>query len=366
MPENLGALLLAGGENRRMGRSKAALSFHGQRFLDRIAGELSDFPERLLSLREPAAGMACPGFVPVADEFPGCGPMGGLHAGLRACRSDYLLAVACDMPLFQRGLARYLAAFLCRDYDVFLPVDRQGRVHPLCGIYAKGAAAVLEARLLAGDYRLMAALEALRVKYVPLAHSAYPDEILANINTPAQYDALCRKGRQPPVVAVCGVKNSGKTTFLCHLLPLLREAGLRTAVIKHDGHDFQPDVPGTDSFRLRQAGGDPAAVYSASRFLLTAQRQVSAEALAACMTEADLILLEGGKHADCPKIELVRSQVSRQIASDAGTLLAVCSDVDCGPAGVPRLALDDYAGAAAILLRFLSQSREEGLSPDAR
>ena len=75
--------------------------------------------------------------------------------------------------------------------------------------------------------------------------------------------------KQPAVLAVSGVHNSGKTTLLEKLLPLLRRRGLKVGVIKHDGHDFTPDVPGTDSFRLREAGADGVAVYSSQRYLLT-------------------------------------------------------------------------------------------------
>ena len=74
--------------------------------------------------------------------------------------------------------------------------------------------------------------------------------------------------RKPFVAAISGIKNSGKTTFLEHLVPVLRARGLRVAVIKHDGHDFTPDVPGTDSYRLREAGAEGVAVYSGTRYLL--------------------------------------------------------------------------------------------------
>lgn len=60
--------------------------------------------------------------------------------------------------------------------------------------------------------------------------------------------------KRPAVLAVSGVHNSGKTTLLEKLLPVLRSRGLKVGVIKHDGHDFTPDVPGTDSYRLREAG----------------------------------------------------------------------------------------------------------------
>ena len=51
--------------------------------------------------------------------------------------------------------------------------------------------------------------------------------------------------KRPAVLAVSGVHNSGKTTLLEKLLPVLRSRGLKVGVIKHDGHDFTPDVPGT-------------------------------------------------------------------------------------------------------------------------
>ena len=353
---SVGAVILAGGESRRMGTDKAALTLDGQRFLDRIAGELSGYPERLVSVRRGDCAPACPGFTAVADWFPGCGPLGGLHAALSVCRSDYLLAVACDMPLFRREAGEFLTLFLSPAVDACVPVDRRGRVHPLCAVYGKSALPVLEAQLRAGDYRLTAALDRLRVKYVPLGHSAYGDETVTNVNTRAEYLALLARRSRIPMAAVCGVKNSGKTAFLCGLLPELKHLGIRTAVIKHDGHDFTPDVPGTDSFRLRQAGAEPVAVYSSQRFLLTARRAVTAEHLGLAMEGADLILLEGGKYADLPKIEIVRAAVSSAPVSDPAALLAVCSDTDCAPAGVPRLDLQDYAGAAKLLAALVQNA----------
>ena len=53
--------------------------------------------------------------------------------------------------------------------------------------------------------------------------------------------------KRPAVLAVSGAHNSGKTTLLEKLLPVLRSRGLKVGIIKHDGHDFTPDVPGTDS-----------------------------------------------------------------------------------------------------------------------
>ena len=114
--------------------------------------------------------------------------------------------------------------------------------------------------------------------------------------------------KRPAVLAVSGLHNSGKTTLLEKLLPALRSRGLKVGVIKHDGHDFTPDVPGTDSYRLREAG----AVYSGQRYLLTEAFRLTEQDLLALFERHgyDLVLLEGFKDSGWPKIEVVRREIS--------------------------------------------------------
>lgn len=352
--ETVGALLLAGGQSRRMGRDKRALPFAGARFVDLVTRELGSYPERLFSVAD-SQEVPPPGFTVVSDQRPGCGPLGGIVAGLEVCHCDALLAVACDMPLFRAGLARYLEAFLCDSYDAFLIADRTGRVHPLCGIYRKTALPILNEQLRAGQYRLMRALERLQVKYVPLEHSAYPDRLLTNVNTWEEYQNLLRSERRPPILAVCGVKNSGKTTFLCRLIPELNRLGLKVAAIKHDGHEFEPDRPGTDSYRLLQAGARGTAVYSHSRYqLVRLQEGVQAGQLARVFDDVDLILLEGGKHSPYPKLELVRAPISSRPVLPPEELLAVCTNLEDTDWGIPRLPLEDGAAAARWIASWLT------------
>ena len=118
--------------------------------------------------------------------------------------------------------------------------------------------------------------------------------------------------KRPAVLAVSGVHNSGKTTLLEKLLPVLRSRGLKVGVIKHDGHDFTPDVPGTDSYRLREAGAEGVAVYSGTRYLLTEEFRLTEQDLLALFERHgyDLVLLEGFKSSGWPKIEVVRSAIS--------------------------------------------------------
>ena len=167
-----------------------------------------------------------------------------------------------------------------------------------------------------------------------------------------------QRNKRPAVVAVSGVKNSGKTTFLTHILALLKEKGISCAVIKHDGHCFEPDVPGTDSWRLRQAGADAAAVFCDSHFMICRNRPVTAEWLIGQFSDMDLILLEGMKNSPYQKIEIIRSEVSSSGVCSPDTLLAIASDIKSFPTAVPKIGLCDYEKAVEIILRYMEGSAQ--------
>lgn len=112
--------------------------------------------------------------------------------------------------------------------------------------------------------------------------------------------------KKPFIFAVSGYKHSGKTTLLTQLIPELRRRGYRVAVIKHDGHEFIGDVPGTDSYRLREAGAYGCAVFSKHRILITKEREereseIGEKELMKAFPEADILLIEGLKNSTYPK-----------------------------------------------------------------
>ncbi len=156
----------------------------------------------------------------------------------------------------------------------------------------------------------------------------------------------------PPIIAVSGAKNVGKTTFLTQLILELRARGLRVGVIKHDGHEFDPDVPGTDSRRLRASGAECTAVYSAGRWMFIREAPPRMEEMLSLFRDMDVILLEGGKHSAYPKIELLRSAVSRERVCD-GPVIALCADFPL-TAEVPVLPLDGYRRAAEMIAGHIS------------
>ena len=136
------------------------------------------------------------------------------------------------------------------------------------------------------------------------------------------------KNKKQFILAVSGVKNSGKTTLITKLLPELKKRGLQVAVIKHDGHDFEADVPGTDSWKYAQAGADGTCVFSAKKYMVVKYAPApSVEELVGAFPEVDVILLEGFKYSEYPKIEVIRKGNSSESVCDAKNLLGIVKDL---------------------------------------
>lgn len=152
------------------------------------------------------------------------------------------------------------------------------------------------------------------------------------------------------VIAVSGVKNSGKTTVVEKLVTELAARGVNVAVIKHDGHSFEPDRPGTDTHRHWMAGAMGAAVFDGEKFQVVRYAAVSEWELMALFPDADLILLEGFKNSPWPKVEVVRKGNSDGPVCDPSTLLALVTDLPITLQGVPVLSLEDTKGLAELIL----------------
>ena len=162
---------------------------------------------------------------------------------------------------------------------------------------------------------------------------------------------------KPVVIAVSGVKNSGKTTLIANMLPLLAKAGLNVAVIKHDGHCFDPDPPGTDTGRFMAAGAAGTAIFDGEKFKVVKRQPVTEDFLIAQFPEADLVLLEGFKYTPWPKLEIVRGNISRAPVCDPATLLTLVTDLDLSLPGIPTLPLGEPQAAADLLLDYIQKER---------
>ena len=155
-----------------------------------------------------------------------------------------------------------------------------------------------------------------------------------------------------PIVSIVGTSNSGKTTLIEKLVPELVRRGYRVATIKHDVHGFEVDREGKDSWRHKQAGAHTVIISSPEKLALI--RDVDHDADLAelrdkYIQDVDLILSEGFKRNQQPKIEVFRRETRRELlCTREDNLLAVATDQPLD-IGVPCFGLDDARGMASLI-----------------
>ncbi|MDO4683554.1 MAG: molybdopterin-guanine dinucleotide biosynthesis protein B [Lautropia sp.] len=162
------------------------------------------------------------------------------------------------------------------------------------------------------------------------------------------------------VMGFAGFSGSGKTTLIEQVIGLLRSDGLSVSVIKHAHHRFDIDKPGKDSWRHRQAGAGEVLLTSEHRWVLMHELgdepEPPIEAHLARMSPCDLVLVEGFKHADIPKIEVHRPSVGKPLLyPDDERIVAVATDQPDLPlrAGLRRLDLNRPAEVADFVRHHL-------------
>lgn len=157
----------------------------------------------------------------------------------------------------------------------------------------------------------------------------------------------------PPVVSIVGKSNSGKTTLIEKILPVIKSNGYRVATIKHDAHRFEVDVPGKDSWRHAQAGSDIVLISSAEKVAMIEKLEQEKE-FSGLMDylrdkDVDLIITEGYKSADAPKVEVCRKERSTElICKNGDNLIAVASDMTF--AGIKCFDINDSNSIADFLI----------------
>lgn len=186
----LQAFILAGGQSRRMGTDKSQLRIQYQTFTERIAETLLKITDSVTLVNPHQENSR---FSSVADRYPGWGALGGLHAALDACKSEWAIVVACDLPFVTAELFQYLAS-LRQDPDAVVPLQPDGRPQPLAALYRIEPCRERATELIeAGRRRPLDLLELVNTRWVPfseLTNLAQSETFFVNINTPNDYDAI--------------------------------------------------------------------------------------------------------------------------------------------------------------------------------
>lgn len=159
------------------------------------------------------------------------------------------------------------------------------------------------------------------------------------------------------ILGIVGWSGSGKTTLLTALIRCLRARGLTLSTVKHAHHGFDMDRPGKDTYRHREAGAHEVMVATAHRWALLHEvegPELPLPALLAHMAPVDLVLVEGFKTHEFPKLEVYRPALGKPpIWPDWPDVAAVATDAPL--AGCPRivLALNDPVAIANWIVGFL-------------
>lgn len=163
-----------------------------------------------------------------------------------------------------------------------------------------------------------------------------------------------------PVISIVSKSGSGKTTFLEKIIRELKNRGFKVAVIKHDTHGFDIDKPGKDTWRHAQAGADIVTISSPKKFALIEKREneLSLDEVILRISGVDIILTEGYKRQNKPKIEVFRSAAHKDLLCDPNELIALASDIPW-ELNVPCYDINDTQGMTDLIEKYIKDNTFE-------
>jgi molybdopterin-guanine dinucleotide biosynthesis protein A len=174
--------VLAGGRSTRMGQDKALLTLGGEPLVKRAVRKLNKVCAEVAIAGGTENLMQFGRVIP--DESAGCGPLGGIVAGLEQSSFEWNLFVAVDAPFVPLLVLKALLVIPAGSADVCVMARVQGVMQPLCAVYSTKSLAVLRQELAAGRWKVTRAIEAAGpVKVMDFDDASW----FANLNTPEEF-----------------------------------------------------------------------------------------------------------------------------------------------------------------------------------
>lgn len=158
------------------------------------------------------------------------------------------------------------------------------------------------------------------------------------------------------LIAIIGYSGAGKTTVIEKLVAELKRRGYRVGTVKHTHHQPEFDKIGKDSWRHFDAGADTSMIYSEALLGMfkryppaPAESSPDLQSLAPYFADVDVVVAEGFKTGDCPKIEVYREMDGKApLCQSLGSVVAVVTDAVID-AAVKRLGFDQVAELADVI-----------------
>ncbi|NUM51842.1 MAG: molybdenum cofactor guanylyltransferase [Flavobacteriales bacterium] len=188
MPNQLAAILLAGGNSTRMGSNKALLEVEGMMMFEKVLNEIEKItPHIFISSNQKLPLKKIYPVIP--DSISNKGPMGGIYSVLEQSNFDNYIVVSCDAPFIKKELIDLLLNEHCN--TAVVPVW-ENKMYPFPGIYSRSIKNILQEQLKKNQLKMKDLLNFIQAKEVEIYSSLkwMNKNIFLNINTPQEYKAI--------------------------------------------------------------------------------------------------------------------------------------------------------------------------------
>lgn len=186
--KNISGVVLAGGANKRFnGSTKAKIVIDGKTIISRIIDSLTDiFDEIIIVTNTPEEYEEFKKHKIITDVFDKKGPLGGIHAALKASSKEAIFVFAGDMPFLNKGLIiKQIEYYRNHKYDILIPMINEN-IEPLHGIYDLSVNITLEEYLKADHNKAVREFfKLVKVGYIQFEDSEETRKAFTNINSPS-------------------------------------------------------------------------------------------------------------------------------------------------------------------------------------
>jgi len=129
----------------------------------------------------------------VEDVYPGCGPLGGIHAALQATQTELNLVLSVDMPLMTVAFLRWLLEQARNATELIVVPDALGGQQPLCAVYRRSVRSLAEQALKDERYKIGHLFSRVPTRYISereMRQAGFSPEVFRNVNTAEEYESL--------------------------------------------------------------------------------------------------------------------------------------------------------------------------------
>lgn len=176
------ALILAGGKSSRMGFDKQNLRIKEEILIYKNIRKLkSIFKEVIVVTKTPQYYKGLCDLI-LKDEIKDIGPLGGIHVGLKHCRSKYLMIMACDMPIVDKEYLSHLKSVAINNNYKALIGEKEGYLEPFPGFYSKDLIGYIEKNLSIGKKAIKNVFQDNYI-YIEKDFSRFNENTFVNLNT---------------------------------------------------------------------------------------------------------------------------------------------------------------------------------------